>query len=75
MYTAICPDGPIPSPAATPEETARFAVHTLTGSAGDIIAHPRDVPALQRTFLASRVTPGTARTGFPQPGTLWVEVA
>lgn len=73
-YTAICPDGPIPAPAPTPEETAKFAVHIFAGSTGLIICHPRDYAALQSTAVAERVKMGTATLGYPQAGTLWVEV-
>lgn len=73
-YTALCPDGPIPAPADNPEETAKFAVHQLTGRPGRIVCNARDLNALRCTLLAHRVIAGTARIGYPQAGTLWVEV-
>lgn len=68
----------MPVPAPTPEATAAWAVAELPAACepgSHIIAHPRDVPALRATILAERIVQGSAATGLPQAGTVWLEAA
>lgn len=65
-YRWIAPDGP----AKTPAELATWAIRELLGIPGQIFANRRDLPDLQATMLAARVT--LPEQGVVQAGTLWI---
>lgn len=69
QYRWIMPAG---GPAKTAADLAAWAVAALLSTPGQILANPRDLPALQATMLAGRVT--LPLHGVVQAGTLWLEV-